>query len=376
MQPAFHHEITQLTPREAPSYAEVGRKPPAFSNQPSRSREPHHANNPSTAVPAAAPMTQSRPVTTTTKHRDSDGTPSETRSQGGQVSSGRNTKIVLVILTSSRPQQSDAGADRAQDVSAPSTSSSGSSSVPTSKGVPPSSLNLPPTRASQETGSDAPFGLAGGKELGPEDQIPLPQAHSSHGRKTTKPHAQKVDRTTSVQLSPQPSTHSAPVSNQPTVSASSSPSRVASSIGKTASNRVPMPCGVLAGESHRDTRSGLAASESPTPGDKDKPRAGPSDQTHINPSASSRRPPLLTEYAVSAVGSPSRSQPVSEPLSLSTSRFQRGNEGGIESEAKRVVNIALRKHRLSGGFLSTSSVNPVLSSSPWLRALDARPLCP
>ena len=324
MRPEFHSEITRQTSRKAPSYAEAARKPPSYadvarnarskndspgvtganlpavSNRPSRSREPHRAN-PSTAVPAAAPMSQSRPVTTTTRHRDSDGNPSETRSRGGKVSSGRNAKVVLVMLTSSQPQQSDASADHAQGVSAPSTSSSEPSGVPTSKGVPPSSLNLPPTRASQETSSDAPFGLAGAKELGPGDQTSLPQADLTRGGKTIKPHTQKVDRTASVQPPPKPSTHSAPLSIQPTVSASSSPSRVAPAVAKTASNRVP-----TLDELHRDARSGGALSPSaPTRSGEDKGRSDPSEKSHTNPSASSHGP----QHATSAVDSPSRPLP-------------------------------------------------------------------
>jgi hypothetical protein len=97
-----HSEITQQTSRRTQSHADFARNAPSendsqgvtganippFSHRPLRSREPHRVNNPPTAVPAAIQMSQSRPMTITTRHKDiSDGTSPESRSRGRQVSS-------------------------------------------------------------------------------------------------------------------------------------------------------------------------------------------------------------------------------------------------------------------------------------------------
>jgi len=265
----------------------------------------------------------------------------QTWSRDGHVSPCIGILIVLVMFTDSHPPQPPGSTDEAQKI----ISLPMSSDMSTSKEVPTSSRNVPSMRAAQETGSKAPFVL-------PRNQSPVSQTDSSTGKNTINSRAPgpKVDSIASVQPLSQPSPHSAPPQDQQSVSVPLSLPHLAPAIANTASSRVPTPRGVLAGESHRDTPSRGAASESLTPADKDKARACSSDQIRTNPSASSRRPPLLPEHAVSAVDSPSRSQPVFKPRSIS--RFQSGNEGEVESEAKRTVNTVLREHRMSRSFLS------------------------
>jgi hypothetical protein len=209
-----------------------------------------------------------------------------------------------LILTSSRPQPPPASAGHARGISAPFTSSSDSSSVATSTGVPPSSL-------------------------GPGDQtyLPLAQAESREG-KTIKPHVQRVDRIASVQ--PPPKSSTAPLLFTPTISVSSS-SRVAPAIARTASSRVPTLRG--AEEPHRDTRSGDVLSPfAPTPPGEEK--SYPSEPHHAD------NPPTAVTAAIPTsqsrpVGTTARHKDISDSASPETRSRDRQVSSG------RVANIVL-----------------------------------
>ena len=249
-------------------------------------------------------------------------------------------------------------------MAAPPISSSKSSRAFTPKDVPTSSRNVPPTRASQETGTEARIdssGSLGTEELEKGNRSPLPQAASARERNTVKPLAQVVDRTPSVHSSPKPSTHSAPTLNQPSVSTSLHPPHFASTTTKAASGRMRTAHSKLPNESHEDAHTGGSPSELPPPPDKDKGKAYSNERGHTDPSAPSGTPPLPPEHPASAAGLHSRPpQPESglQGLDRSSSRI-RGNESvGREVTSRRVAEglASAREDTRPGPILPSKSM--------------------
>jgi len=176
------------------------------------------------------------------------------------------------------------------------------------------------------TSSGTPFGLPRAEELVGGNQSPLLKADLSREGNTIKPHAQEADRITSVHPPPKPSIHPIPALSQPSASVSSSPSNSAPAITKTGSSWMRTP--------HRDTRTGMAPSESPRPPDEDKGHAYPNEPSHTrSPSASSRDPRFPPGPVASVVDVDSPSLPQS--LDKSSPRIQ-GNEV-VEREARRTA---------------------------------------
>jgi hypothetical protein len=125
--------------------------------------------------------------------------------------------------------------------------------------------------------------------------------------------------------------------NQPAISVSSTPSRVAPVITKQTSSlgwaRTPrdMPSSELYAQ------SGGASSKVSHSSDKAKVKAYADDQSHSTPSATSPKPPSLPEHAITKAGPPSLSQSESGPYPLSRSKSRIQARGGVERDALRVA---------------------------------------
>lgn len=90
--------------------------------------------------------------------------------------------------------------------------------------VPSPPLDMLPSQGLRDTGGNIPLEVSRPGERREKNESPLYQAGSSRERDTTGPHAQRVDRTSSIQSPAKPSAPSPPLSRQPSASTSPLPS--------------------------------------------------------------------------------------------------------------------------------------------------------
>jgi hypothetical protein len=121
-----------------------------------------------------------------------------------------------------------------------------------------------------------------------------PQPFTPHERNAIKPHAEQVERTASIQPSVKPSTPSAPPLKQPSASISPLPSSPAPALAKMASSRLQTPRATLPHE--RQVSSRGAPFESRPPGE-DRGKGRPDDLGHRDFSVAPHGPPALSEHA-------------------------------------------------------------------------------
>ena len=157
----------------------------------------------------------------------------------------------------------------------------------------PSSGNVLPSRALQETGSNVTSGPRGSEGTRERDGSPFGQVGSTRER---APHAEpeQVHRTASVQPSAKPSTTSPPPLKRPSASRSPSPSPPAQAMAKMASGQMHAPRGAVTYELQAPPKGTHFESPHPPVEDGEKARSGKQGTKY--PSATQNRPPAPSEH--------------------------------------------------------------------------------
>jgi hypothetical protein len=201
--------------------------------------------------------------------------------------------------------------------------------------IPAPSLDVRPSQASRNTGSNVSSGPSEPGEQAERKESFLHQLDSSREINTTRPLAQQVD-------SARPST-SSPPSNRPSAPSTSPPPPLpAPASTEITSGRVH-----ATGSMHTDgsqAQSGGAPLDLPHHRGEERGKTPPDGQSHTSHSATpSRLPPPADERAAAATESVSQSLPVSAPRGLDKSVSRRGAKRATEGmtsdkmEQKRVA---------------------------------------
>ena len=199
--------------------------------------------------------------------------------------------------------------------------------------VPPS-LALP-SQVLPGTGSSIPLGAPEPGERAVNNESLLHQVDPSRERNATRPRAQQVDRTASVQQSVKPFISSPPL-NLPTASMSPLPSRPVPALAKTASNRVHTARGMLPDDSQARSRG--ASHELTHHRSGERQQAPPDEQSRINPSGPPHRAPSPPDdHGAVATELPSQPQPVSVPHRLDTSNSRLRGSDGVHRGAQQAT---------------------------------------
>ena len=211
-----------------------------------------------------------------------------------------NTRNVISPPISS-PKPSDisalkeARAAPREDVTSSGPISSTNSLRPTTQprpvAIPPPSRDVLPSQALRDTGSKLSLGLPEPGERREQNESSLRQVDSSRERNATRPRAQQVDLTASVQPSAKPSPPPPPL-KQPSASTSPLPPPAAPVLGKMASSRAR---GALPYEPQVPSRG--TPFESPHPAGEDRGKAPPDEQSRMNSSVTSRGLPFAKPSA-------------------------------------------------------------------------------
>ncbi|KAI0288975.1 hypothetical protein BC826DRAFT_971219 [Russula brevipes] len=321
----------------------------ATSSQQSHSKEARPTDNQTTAVTVAPP--RGRPTTAGRRNANELGIEPDSRSLGDQqpavgVDIPRHTVTRPIPPTGPSGVSASRGPQATQNerITNPgSISSSVSTKLHTQShpaAIPSSSGVAPPTRASQEADSKTSRRPPQVEEPEKRNQSPAPLTGFAREKSASRPSAEQVDRTASVQPSAKPFAHPSPSLNRPGVSTSPSSYPAAQTLIKTASNRMQVVRGTPRDEPQ--ARSGTALSELvPTP-DEDKRKVPPYEQGPKNPI----KLPQPSEHASSSTEPLSRHQPVPKPghLDRSHSRMQ-GNEGGDREDKRAKGGTNSQKER-------------------------------
>ena len=215
------NELTDVRSNRAlsdePFDGAMARRTSAAGGQKSRTTDPRRAENGTTAIPAAA--VSGRQMTATRGDTIERDIKPEKRSQSGQVSLRIVVVLAYVILTCNVPRQLPTVDDRQGVTAHPLSLKSYNVSTSKEASLSSQSRSIPPSRLSCDWYRT--------EELGKRYLSLVPQADLSREKSSVGPRSQDRDRTTSIQPSAKLSTHSVPPLNQPAVSMSSSPSRVA-----------------------------------------------------------------------------------------------------------------------------------------------------
>jgi hypothetical protein len=362
-------KLTDLGSRQAtsrptvqgrPSYAAIARKaisnerldsaasdsPGSASSRQPQTKEARPADIRSTSIPAAVP--RDRQATAQRRDISELDVKHDAQSRAGQVSPRIAVVFQLVILTND-PLQPPANADNTRNVAHP-TSSPMAPDISTSKeahaakreGVSPfphlvdefhatdyattsRNQSFPPSRDTQPslalrgTGSNITLRLPEPGERKEKNVTSLHELDASRERNATRPRAQEVDWTASVQPSAQPSTSSPPL-NRLSSSISPQPSPPVPSLTETTSSLVHAARSMPPNGSQ--ARSGRTPLELPHDRDEERRKAPPDEQsrTNHNHSTTPRRPPSSPdEHVPAATEPPSQSVPVSAPRRLDKS---------------------------------------------------------
>ncbi|KAF8476411.1 hypothetical protein DFH94DRAFT_759052 [Russula ochroleuca] len=319
-------KLTDLGSRQAtsrptvqgrPSYAAIARKaisnerldsaasdsPGSASSRQPQTKEARPADIRSTSIPAAVP----RDRQATAQRRDI-------------------SELDVKHDAQSRAGQPPANADNTRNVAHP-TSSPMAPDISTSKeahaakreGSFPPSRDTQPSLALRGTGSNITLRLPEPGERKEKNVTSLHELDASRERNATRPRAQEVDWTASVQPSAQPSTSSPPL-NRLSSSISPQPSPPVPSLTETTSSLVHAARSMPPNGSQ--ARSGRTPLELPHDRDEERRKAPPDEQsrTNHNHSTTPRRPPSSPdEHVPAATEPPSQSVPVSAPRRLDKS---------------------------------------------------------
>ena len=216
-----------------------------------------------------------------------------------------------------------------------STSSIRPSTQPRLVAAPPPSRDVSPSQALRDTGSKISLGLPEPGERREKNESSLHQVDPSRERNTTRPRAQQVDLTASVQPSAKPSTSFLPPLKQPSASTSPLPPPPAPVLAQMASSR---PRGALPHEPQVLSRGTPSESPQPHPSSEGKGKAPPDEQSRMDSSVTPRGLPLPPDNrAATATGPPSQPQPVSAPQRLDKSNSRLIGSEGVSREAKRAT---------------------------------------
>ncbi|KAI0288974.1 hypothetical protein BC826DRAFT_642781 [Russula brevipes] len=309
----------------------------ATSNQQSRSKEARPADNQTTAVAA----TPSRGRPTTAGRRSANGLDIEldSRSLGDQpvvgVGNPRHTITRPIPPTGSSSVSASRGPQTTQNeriMTPGAISSSASMKLHTQShpaAIPSSSGIAPPTRVPQQADSKNSRRPPQAEELEPRKRPPAPQAGHAREKDASRPSAEQVDRTASVQPSAKPFAHPSPSLNRPGVSTSPSSSPAAQTLIKTASDRMQVVRGALRDEPQ--ARSGTALSELGSPPDEDKRKVPPYEQGPKSPLGTPTGPvPTVMSLSTNPAGTQSTS-PSTHP--------QHGEGGGTSVRKSDAIGL-------------------------------------
>jgi len=184
---------------------------------------------------------------------------------------------------------------------------------------------VPPTRTSQDTGTDASFARHRSEEQRERSQTPVSKVDAPDERRAIRPRAEQADRATSAQPSAKPSAHYAPHLNQPGISISSSLSRVAPAITTSMSSWMHTARGILSSKYYSQS-GGFHPDLSRLP-EQEKGTTYPDERGHTKPSDASHGPPLPPEPAITRVEPYFLPQSESSPHRLGRSKSRiLGNE--------------------------------------------------
>lgn len=302
----------------------AGASPGATSIQPSQTRKTRPADNQSTVVPAVV----SRDREATARRGDIsrfgvDDLEVDAQSRASQVSPRVAMALPLVIITnvpllqpadadarnaSSHPISSPKSFDisaatkevrtaRHEGVTSPGPISSMSSmqrTQPRPGTVPSPPPDVLPSQGLRDAGGNIPLEVSGPEERREKNESPRHQADPSRERNATRPLAQRVDHTSSVQSSAKPSAPSPPLSKQPSASTSplpSLPAGTAPAMTKMASSQKHPLRGA-----HPQAPSRETSFESPRPAGEDRGKGRPEELGRKGPSAAQHRPPAPLEH--------------------------------------------------------------------------------
>ena len=197
--------------------------------------------------------------------------------------------------------------------------------------APPPSRDVLPSKGLRDTGSKISLGLPEPGDRRETNEFSLHQVDSSRERNATRPRAQQVDLTASVQSSAKPSPP--PPLKQPGASTSPFPPPAAPVLAKMAPSRAR---GALPYKPQEPSRG--IPFESPHPAGEDREKAPADEQSRMNSSFTPRGLSLPPDNRVTAAtGPPSQSQPVSAPRRLEKSNSRLIRSEGVPRETKRAT---------------------------------------